>query len=109
MKLTIQSESKKCPITLKMYCLKYENVMMDRMICIDRVIILSYFGALLIEIITRMTEQQTISRKMQNLICAKWLGEDKKKLLNKTYCARTQKDTCTPTHTQAHPQRGKQT
>ena len=50
---------KKCPITFKMYCLKYENVMVDRMVCFGRVIIPSYFGTLLIEIIARMTEQQS--------------------------------------------------
>ena len=54
--LNYRVSQKKCPIILKLSCLKYEHLIMGFMICLGRVILPAFFGTLFIWIFACMTE-----------------------------------------------------
>lgn len=64
---------KKCPIILKLSCLKHEHPITGLMTRLGRVILPAYPGTPFIWIFACMTEQQTTPRRLQNLTCAKFL------------------------------------
>ena len=53
---------------------------MGFMIGFSRAIIPIYFGTIFSWILECMTEQKTFVCRLENLTCAKWLGEDYNKL-----------------------------